>query len=163
MEWSSIFTYLDGKLFWKTSRGGRVIPGSLAGHATKRGYVKIRCGCSFYLRHRIVWEMHNGPIPEGMQIDHINHVPGDDRIENLRLVTSALNNRNVTKSKLNKSGVTGVCYHKRNKRWIAYINTQVGQVRLGSFINFQDAVNARKNAEIVYEYHENHGTERKSF
>ncbi|WP_077825984.1 HNH endonuclease signature motif containing protein [Escherichia coli] len=25
-----------------------------------------------YCVHRIIWEMHNGPIPEGYQIDHID-------------------------------------------------------------------------------------------
>lgn len=37
--------------------------------------------------HRLVWEAFNGKIPEGMQINHINEDPSDNRLENLNLMT----------------------------------------------------------------------------
>ena len=37
--------------------------------------------------HRVVWEKHNGPIPEGMTIDHINENIHDNRIENLQVMS----------------------------------------------------------------------------
>ena len=33
--------------------------------------------------HRDVWEYHNGSIPKGYSVHHINGDPGDNRIENL--------------------------------------------------------------------------------
>lgn len=42
---------------------------------------------SFGMIHRIIWEAFKGKIPEGYEIDHINTVRNDNRLENLRLVT----------------------------------------------------------------------------
>lgn len=41
--------------------------------------------------HRAVWEAFNGPIPEGYEINHINTVRDDNRLENLELVTPSGN------------------------------------------------------------------------
>ena len=43
--------------------------------------------------HRVIWEFHNGPIPEGRQIHHKNSDPVDNRIENLNLISSSLHQR----------------------------------------------------------------------
>lgn len=40
-----------------------------------------------YKVHRLVWEAFNGEIPEGMQVNHINEVKTDNRLENLNLMT----------------------------------------------------------------------------
>lgn len=37
--------------------------------------------------HRLVWEAFNGPIPEGMQVNHINEDKHDNRLDNLNLMT----------------------------------------------------------------------------
>ena len=37
--------------------------------------------------HRLVWEAFNGEITEGLEIDHINAIRTDNKLENLRLVT----------------------------------------------------------------------------
>lgn len=58
--------------------------------------------------HRIVWEMHHGPIPDGMMIDHINRDAWDNRIENLRLATAQQNSANQGVRRTNKSRFKGV-------------------------------------------------------
>lgn len=37
--------------------------------------------------HVLVWEAFNGPKPEGMQVNHINEVKTDNRLENLNLMS----------------------------------------------------------------------------
>lgn len=50
--------------------------------------------------HRLVWEAFHGPIPENMVIDHISTVRNDNRLCNLRCVTTSENNNNpITKQK----------------------------------------------------------------
>ncbi|WP_436868476.1 HNH endonuclease signature motif containing protein, partial [Enterobacter hormaechei] len=44
----------------------------------------------------MIWEMHNGPIPQNMEIDHINRIKLDNRLENLRLATRRQNACNIS-------------------------------------------------------------------
>ena len=39
------------------------------------------------MAHRVIWEAVHGPIPEGLEINHMNARKDDNRIENLELVT----------------------------------------------------------------------------
>lgn len=59
-----------------------------------RGYLRVRIAGKDYLVHRLVAETYFGEIPEGMEVDHINRVRGDNRVENLRIVTRRENMHN---------------------------------------------------------------------
>jgi DNA-binding transcriptional regulator YiaG len=57
-----------------------------------RGYVEVfRAGGYEGLVHRMVWESVHGPIPDGMQINHMNGIKTDNRVSNLEIVTSQEN------------------------------------------------------------------------
>ena len=47
----------------------------------------------------------------------------------------------------NSSGHTGVCYDKRRKRWMAYIDIQKKRIYLGAFKEKEEAIRIRKEAE----------------
>ena len=52
--------------------------------------------------------------------------------------------------KNNTSGVTGVYWEKSTNKWNARIEFQKRKINLGYFSSFEDAVNARKEAEEKY-------------
>lgn len=61
--------------------------------------------------------------------------------------TQTLNRR---KYKNNTSGVTGVRWEERQNKWIVRIWNNYKTINLGSFENFNDAVEIRRKAEIKY-------------
>lgn len=70
--------------------------------------------------------------------------------ENCRFVNMLIQNRNKPARIDNKSGVKGVYWHKRNKKWTADIGVNYNRIRLGFFDDKEDAVKARKAAELKY-------------
>ena len=50
-------------------------------------------------------------------------------------------------NKRNKTGVKGVCFNKMESKFRAYINVNGKRYYLGDFLEFEDAVAARKEAE----------------
>jgi len=77
-------------------------------------------------------------------------------------VTQAINLRNQKLRKTNSSGVCGVYWHKGCGKWYACIHVNYKNKHLGYFVNKEDAIAARKQAEFEYGFHPNHGqTEKK--
>jgi len=120
------------------------------------GYREVSILGKSYRSHRLAWLLHYGEEPKN-QIDHINGVRDDNRIENLRDTTQAENCKNVKKPKNNTSGCVGVYWKKRDSVWRAAISVNDIQVSLGAFKDKSDAIAARLKAEIKYGFHANHG------
>lgn len=151
--------YKDGKIFNRVKRKWcRLGVGDEIGFIDKSsGYVMVTIMNASIRVHRLVWEIHNGPIPDGMEVDHINHIRHDNRIENLRVVTKQVNGRNQSKKANNKSGHTGVSFVKSRGSWNARITGNGKRINLGNFKSKADAIAARLEAEKQYKYHDNHG------
>lgn len=107
------------------------------------------------LAHRVIFKMVTGEEPAS--IDHHNGDGSDNRFENLRSVDFIETMHNMAMHKRNKSGQTGVFWYARKGLWSAYIRVNWKQIHLGYFERFEDAVVARKNAEVEHNFHPNHG------
>ena len=83
-------------------------------------------------------------------VDHINHDTYDNRKKNLRVITQSQNIMNSKLQKNNKSGISGVYFDDDYKRWMARITKNREVILLGSFANYNDAVEARRSAEEKY-------------
>lgn len=95
--------------------------------------------------HRLIMD-----CPDNMVVDHINHNPLDNRKDNLRICTQHQNSMNRCKLSNNSSGVTGVYWNKRSNKWASTITHNDRRIFLGSFNTKEEAIRARKNAEIEY-------------
>jgi len=142
-----LFEYKDGNLIYKIRRGPRGKIGDVAGSICKTtGYRRIPINKKFHKAHRLVWIYYNGEIPIGLDIDHINRVKTDNRIQNLRLATNAQNTQNVTKYKINTSGYKGVHYRKDVEKWVARISIDNKRIHLGFYETAELAGEAYKSA-----------------
>ena len=83
-------------------------------------------------------------------VDHINHDVYDNRKQNLRIVTNTQNTQNSKPNSKNKTGVPGVDFRKDYKKWVARITVNGDRIFLGSFTTFEEAVQARIEAENKY-------------
>ena len=119
-------------------------------------YLQICINHKLYLAHRLAWLYVHGVWPEN-QIDHIDHNPKNNKIENLREATPQGNQKNRSMNKNNTSGATGVYLDKVSSKLYVQIMINGKNKCLGRFDNLEDAIIARKNAEIKYNFHPNHG------
>lgn len=136
-----LFMYCDGHLHWAVSRG-RVKKGQKAGAVSGPGYIMVQLKGTMHYAHRLIWIYHNGDIPEGLTIDHINRDKVDNKIENLRLCTKAENNQNNDRK--------GYCWNKQKKKWQARVHLDGKQIHIGFFDKPEDARAAYLEAKPKY-------------
>jgi hypothetical protein len=141
---------VTGVLIWKKVLSNRTKAGALCGaNIDSKGYGRVCFDGKQYRTHRVAWALFYGQVPV-QQIDHINGNQLDNRIANLRLASNAENSRNCKLSKNNTSGVTGVSYHAKAKKWFAQIMLNRKNNNLGLFNTKEEAIAARKKAETQY-------------
>lgn len=90
-------------------------------------------------------------------VDHINRDRLDNRKSNLRICSQQQNSINRGIQSNNNSGVVGVYWAKSRNKWCAQIMLNKKNIFLGYYEDMNDAIQARKQAEIDYfgEYRSN--------
>ncbi len=145
-----------GLFYWKVKKQG-IKQNNVAGHlSNSSGYIELRVDYKLYKAHRLVWLYVFGEFPKN-EIDHLNHIRHDNRIDNLRDVSASVNSRNRSIGINNQSGFAGVHLDKQTNKWRAQIRFDNKLISLGRFPELKDAIEARKNANTFYGYHKNHG------
>jgi hypothetical protein len=127
-------------------RWGHIPAGSLAG-SSSHGYRTLVVEGRRYQAHRLAWLMTHGVWPNG-EIDHINGVRDDNRLENLRDIPKLWNGHNRQgPNKDNKSsGLLGVT--KNGKvGWMAQITVNGRRMYLGTYRDSADAHDAYLTAK----------------
>ena len=140
----------SGILTWRKSATNRTKVGGVAGGVDCQGYRNVRVNGTLYRSHRVAWLLYYGEWPSGI-IDHRNTTKADNRIDNLRDVTQLENQTNRSgPNKNNTSGFLGVRWYKAGSKWQAYIRTMGKRIHLGYFDDKDDAIAARRDAEIEF-------------
>lgn len=161
------YNHLTGDLNWNERVGQRAqwnakYAGKVAGYActNKSGktYVSIVIDGEKYLAHRLIWKISNGCEPD--EIDHIDGDGQNNRLSNLRSSDCISNQRNKRLSVKNKSGCVGVSRRRGRNKWRADIKVNGKSISIGSYDTFDEAVSARKKAENIYGFHNEHGDAR---
>jgi hypothetical protein len=113
--------------------------GSVAGSKNWAGYILIPVNRATWRAHHLAWLYVYGRLP-AQELDHVNGVPSDNRIANLREVTRAQNVQNQRAAqKRSKSGFLGVSHCPLTKRWRARICTNGVQRMIGRFNTPEEA------------------------
>lgn len=149
-----------GSFTWKGNMKGTK-SFSPAGSINDQGYLCIRFNYKIYRAQRLAWILSYGKEPDGV-IDHIDGNRLNNKLSNLRDIPKKENQKNLGKNCKSKSGITGVMWHKAGCKWHAQITVNKKAIHLGYFDNIEDAIKARKDANELYGFHENHG-ERESW
>lgn len=102
------------------------------------------------LLHRFIMLGEDSVYDNNLLVDHISRDKQDNRRNNLRFANHTENARNISISTSNTSGYLGVSEYIPNKKWRAYISVDGKFISLGYFNDINDAIRARKEAEIKY-------------
>lgn len=84
-------------------------------------------------------------------VDHVNGNTLDNRHANLEVVGQDVNSQNRKKLNTNNSsGINGVCWSTRERKWMVYVRPNGKSIYVGRFDSLDTATYARREAEILH-------------
>jgi hypothetical protein len=127
-----LFNYKDGQLLWKDDRAnGKMKAGSRAG-TQSAVYRQVSISGKGHLEHRLIYQICHGTLDDSLEIDHIDGDVSNNRIENLRMVSTRENQWNRHKS-------LGYSFNKAMGKFKASIKMYGISRHLGYFTKESDA------------------------
>ncbi len=144
----TLFEYKEGDLYWKSCPSNNVVSGTLVGTDTGRGYRSVSVFSKIYKVHRLIFFIHYGYFPS--YIDHKDGNTKNNQIENLRECTYPENNQNAKIRKDNISGVKGVSWSTRERKWKVAIRKEGKKFNLGTFADLELAQLVAEEARSKY-------------
>lgn len=149
----------DGVLYWRERPRSHFVrannftafnrhkAGRPAGGESSLGYMVVGFSVGpgvkarLFMAHRVIWAIHYGQWPDG-EIDHIDHDPLNNRIENLRLADRTANCQNRRVKAGSKSRFLGVVWSGESGKWRAVCGIGGKKKHLGRFDSEAEAAMA---------------------
>ena len=119
------------------------------GGLDRGGYGKLSANGRMVLAHRYAWERENGPIPDGMVIDHACHERSCVNVAHLRLATRAQNNSNRSGAWKGRRHDLPRGVHRRGRRYRAQVGHGGTVHYLGTFDTPEEASAAAETKRRV--------------
>jgi len=143
-ELNTLFRYKDGELYWKIKERG--LNHKRAVGTLNKGYkvCKSKRFPQQMFVHRMIWVMHNGSIPSGMVIDHIDINPTNNSINNLRCVTRSENSINTLGHTYKKSGLPKNVFRCASKDKYRYQHVRNGVVTYYTNLTLEAALSIKE-------------------
>jgi len=90
--------------------------------------------------HRYAYELAHGKLPRNILVDHTCHNPRCVRLDHLRPATQKQNQENHSGARVDsKSGVRGVCWDKRRRKWLVQVGHNGRNLYVGHYGSLADA------------------------
>ena len=141
---NELFDYDGINLVARKARGTLKIGDIVGSKDVRKGYIRARVNNKAYLVHRLIWKLIYGSEPSS-EIDHINGVRHDNRLDNLRLSSKKDNMSNITKPYKSKTGIKGITKIKNNIfKVLYYVDGKM--TYFGTYKNLKEATDASRKA-----------------
>lgn len=114
--------------------------GNLVGYKNPQGYIILRYKNYRVYSHRYIWWLIHKELP--LEIDHINHITDDNKINNLRNITHQEN--------LFNTNAKGFYFNKNRNKYQANIKLNGKVIYLGLYNTEQEARQAYLDAKAIY-------------
>lgn len=118
-------------------------------HHTKLGYRQFNLypevqKKKIISQHKLVYETFKGKVPEGLEIDHIDNDPSNNKLENLQTLTKRENLFKRSCFKNNKFGEKYIYYRKARNRYVLDIDNFKIKIKK-SFKTLEEAIDYKKD------------------
>ena len=140
-----------GVFTWREKPSPRIHAGAVAGTVMSHGYRHIKIGDRYYKAHRLAWLYVVGSWPQA-HIDHRNCHRDDNRFDNLREASRAINSQNRRNASRGKRScnLLGAYLDRNSGRWNSKLRVN-GRVRfLGCFATAEEAHEAYVAAKRIH-------------
>src|ERR1700741_188672 len=127
-----------GIFTWLAQVSAKTTIGKQAGYENKKGYIMVGVDGRCYRAHRLAWLYVTGSWPVN-RIDHRDTRRSNNAWRNLREATGAENQQNRKSGSKSKSGLLGVGWDGRKKKWKAAIQVNNVSTHLGRFKTPEEA------------------------
>jgi hypothetical protein len=145
-RWRTVTNYENYKIssFGRMKRNGKILKPCIGTHGYQHVNLYKNGKAKNFMIHRLVAIAFIENAENNKYVDHKNNDKKNNNVNNLRWCTQQQNTQNASLPNNNTSGVKGVYFNKKCKKWQAQITINKKRIFIGRFETLEDAKDARQ-------------------